>query len=713
MSAPAKTAKRAGELRREIERHGYLYYVQDRPQISDAQYDRLYRELQEIEEKYPDLVTPDSPTRRVGHEPQSELKKVERALPMLSLSNVFSDEEMREFDARVRSGLGENGVAAYQEFHEWYRNPKKKEEDRPRTDAPEYVCEPKYDGLAVELTYKNGAFVLGTTRGDGRVGEDVTLNLRTIQSIPLRLRGEKPPALLEVRGEVYLPEEDFKKLNEERVREGEGVFANPRNAAAGSLRQLDPRITAKRPLAFYCYGVGRVQGAKGGTREPATHLETLEFLKELGQRVNGAFTRKVKGPGGAAEYFADMEKRRESLPYELDGVVVKVNRRDWQRLLGEKSHDPRWAVAYKFPAKEEVTRLKGIDVQVGRTGVLTPVARLEPVQVGGVRVENATLHNEDQIKAKDVRVGDFVTVRRAGEVIPEVVGPIPERRTGKENKWEMPEKCPSCGHRVIREEGEAARRCINASCPAQQEARIRHFISRHAMDIDGMGEKTAEMLIAQALIKDAADIYTLSYDRIVDLERMAEKSAKNLLASVEKSKDTTLQRLLFALGIRHVGEHIADVLARHYGAIQPIVDAKEVELVEIHEIGPEVARSVAQFFADKSNRRLVERLLKLGVTPKAPRRTGEQTLAGKTFVLTGALEGYSRDEARKEIESRGARVAASVSKKTDCVVVGADPGSKFEDARKLGVPTLDEAAFRKLLAGGGARKTAKEQGKLF
>ncbi|MEW6776042.1 MAG: NAD-dependent DNA ligase LigA [Bdellovibrionota bacterium] len=674
MSAP-KIKKRVEELRKEIERHSYLYYVLDRPEISDQQYDLLYRELEKLEQEHPELITPDSPTQRVGQTPQSELKKVERALPMLSLSNVFSVEEFTEFDERVRRELARNEV---------------------ETEKVEYVCEPKYDGLAIELTYRDGHFILGTTRGDGLVGEDVTVNLRTVNSIPLKLQGKNFPKLLEVRGEVYLPRKDFEKLNEDRASAGDPLFANPRNAAAGSLRQLDPKITAERPLAFYCYGVGRLEGAS----LPKTHLKTLDALAEWGLRVNKKYSHLAESAKEVTRHYEKLEAQRNDLPYELDGMVVKVDRLDWQRLLGEKSRDPRWATAWKFPAQEEVTKLKAIDVQVGRTGVITPVARLEPVHVGGVTVENATLHNEDQIKQKDVRIGDYVIIRRAGEVIPEVVASLPQRRTGHEKKFEMPKKCPSCGSHLVREEEEVALRCDNAACPAQVKARLYHFISRHAMDVDGLGEKTAEQLMDKELVKDPSDLYHLKYEQIISLERMAEKSTQNLLDSIEKSKKTTLERFLFALGIRHVGEHVAQVIASHYGDIHKIMDATAEQLEEIHEVGPEVAKSLSEFFLGKANRKLVERLLEAGVRPAAPARAKDQSLAGKTFVLTGGLEKFSRDQAKKEIEDRGGRVSSSVSKKTDYVVVGTDAGSKLDKAKELKVPTLDEKAFVALLEKG-------------
>ena len=666
--------KKAQKLQEDLRRHSYLYYVKDQPEISDAAYDRMYRELEQLEAAHPELITPDSPTQRVGHEPVSELKKVERALPMLSLSNVFDEEELNAFDERVRKNLVAEDI---------------------EIETVEYVCEPKYDGLAIELTYEDGLFTLGTTRGDGRVGEDVTANLRTVYAIPLKLTGKHIPELLEVRGEVLLPKKSFEKVNAARAEAGEQLFANPRNAAAGSLRQLDPRITAQRPLTMFCYGVGRIEGAA----LPDTHLGLIDQLGKWGLNTNPEMTKKAKGAAGVRAYCEDLESRRPDLPWEVDGVVIKVNDIEWQRLLGEKSRDPRWATAYKFPAQEEVTRLKDIEIQVGRTGVLTPVAKLEPVFVGGVTVENATLHNEDQIETKDVRIGDYVTVRRAGDVIPEVVGPILSRRTGKEKKFKMPKKCPSCGHEVVRPEGEVATRCVNFACPAQIDARIRHFVSRAAMDIDGLGGKTVSQLIESGRIKQAADLYSLEYEELIELERMADKSVNNLLASIEKSKDTTLGRLLFALGIRHVGEHVAQVLAKHFGDIHKLMEADAESLEAIHEVGPEVAQQVTGFFHDKSNRKLIERLLKAGVKPKAEQvvPAGEGEFAGKTFVLTGTLERFGRSEAKKEIEKRGGRVSGSVSKKTDYVVAGEEAGSKLTKAQDLGVEVLDEQTFLKML----------------
>ena len=659
--------KRIEELREEIRKHDYHYYVLNQPLISDAEYDRLFRELQELEEKYPQFVTPDSPTQRVGAPPAEEFRPVRHAIPMLSLQNCFSEEEFLEWDRRVRRLLG--------------------------GERPVYICEPKLDGLSVELVYENGVFTVGSTRGDGYVGEDVTRNLRTIRQIPLRLlplNGEVP-RLLEVRGEVYMEKEDFKRLNREREEKGEPPFANPRNAAAGSLRQLDPNITARRPLKAFFYALGRAEGITIRSQE-----ELLTTLSKLGLPVNPLW-RRCESPEEAIAFYHELLERRDELPYEADGVVVKVNDFSQREVLGEVSRAPRWAIAFKFPAEEATTRVLDIVVQVGRTGALTPVAILEPVEVSGVTVSRATLHNEDEVKRKDVRIGDWVVVRRAGEVIPEVVKSIPERRTGKEREFRMPDRCPVCGGPVVRPPGEVIHRCENLSCPARIKEAIRHFASRRAADIEGLGEKLVDQLVEKGLVKRISDLYHLRKEQLAALERMGEKSAQNLLDQLERSKGMSLARFIYALGIRYVGEHIAEVLAERFGSIDELARASYEELVGIPEIGPRIAQSIVDFFASEDNRRLIEELKAVGIDPRAERPKEKGPLAGKTFVFTGRLSDMTREEAKRLVESLGGKVASSVSRKVDYVVVGEDPGSKLDRARALGIPTLSEEEFKELV----------------
>ncbi|HHH35732.1 MAG TPA: NAD-dependent DNA ligase LigA [Gammaproteobacteria bacterium] len=669
MKIPSQVIRRVEELRREIETHNYYYYVLDAPVIPDAEYDRLLRELQELERRYPQLVTPDSPTQRVGAAPVEAFGTVRHEIPMLSLDNAFSDDEVRDFHRRVTERLGVAHV--------------------------DYAAEPKLDGLAVSLRYEEGRLVRGSTRGDGYTGEDITQNVRTIHAIPLRLRGKAHPRVLEVRGEVYMPLSGFHELNRRQERAGEKPFANPRNAAAGSLRQLDPRITAGRPLSIYCYGVGVVEGA----RLPGRHSEVLNRLREWGLRVP-EHLEVVRDAEGCLDYYRRMAERRPDLDYEIDGVVYKVDRLDLQERLGFVSRAPRWAIAHKFPAQEELTRVLAIDVQVGRTGALTPVARLEPVFVGGVTVTSATLHNEDEVRRKDVRVGDTVIVRRAGDVIPEVVAVVKERRPRGARPFRMPKKCPVCGSEVVRAEGEAIARCSGGLfCPAQRKEAIRHFASRRAMDIEGLGDKLVDQLVERGLVKDVADLYTLSEDQLAGLERMGRKSAANLVAALERSKTTSLARFLYALGIREVGEATAQTLAAHFGSLEALMDADEEALQAVPDVGPVVAAHIRAFFRQKHNREVIRRLRDLGVRwPEQPPRKAEALpLAGKTFVLTGALESMTRDEAKARLQALGARVSGSVSRRTDCVVAGADPGSKYRKARELGVSIIDEAAFLALL----------------
>lgn len=661
-----KAAKEAAGLRDRIRHHNYLYHVLDSPEVSDQEYDRLMRRLEEIEQAFPHLVTSDSPTQKVGAPPLEEFGTVTHSVPMLSLQNAFNNDEVVLFDGRVRKLLGERQF--------------------------EYVAEPKIDGLAMEAVYREGVFVQGSTRGDGLTGEDITENLRTVRSLPLRLRkaGGRIPSLLEVRGEVYMARRDFADLNIRREEEGEQVFANPRNAAAGSMRQLDPRVTATRRLDVYLYAMGRVEGASF-----KTHSEMLEAFKAWGLRVNPE-TRICASMEDAVTFHADLERKRKSLEYEIDGVVIKVNNLELQRELGEISRSPRWAIAYKFEPEQAVTVVKDIIVQVGRTGALTPVAIMDPVNVGGVEVERATLHNQDEIDRKDVRVGDTVVVQRAGDVIPEVVEVRKDRRTGREKAFKIPDKCPACGSEVHRAPDEAVSRCSNMSCPAIVKRTISHFASKGAMDIEGLGWKIVDQLVDAGMLKTIADIYALNQEELVNLERFAERSAANLIRSIEGSKRTTLGRLVYALGIRHVGEHVARVLADHYSSLEEIEKAGLEELVEIREIGPIVAESIHTFFRQDSNVRVIEQVLARGVTCEKTASTAEGPLTGKVFVFTGTLGDLKRSQAKKMVEALGGRVSSSVSSKVDFVVAGADPGSKLAEAEKLGVEIIDEEAFKKI-----------------
>ncbi len=672
----AQAEARLKALRAEIEYHNYRYYVLDDPVIPDAEFDRLMRELLALEAAWPELVTPDSPSQRVGAQPLKEFREVQHAVPMLSLNNAFEEADVVAFDRRVREGLG-----------------------RPQA-LVEYAAEPKFDGLAVTLHYEHGRFVQGATRGDGYTGEDVTANLRTVRSIPLRLPGEAPP-WLEVRGEVLMLKRDFERLNEEARASGGKVFANPRNAAAGSLRQLDPSITARRRLTFFAYGIGRVEGV----RLPPTHADLMDWLERLHFPVTRQ-RRVVKGVEGLLGYFRELGASRPSLPYEIDGAVYKVNDLADQERLGFVARAPRFAIAHKYPAQEELTVVEAIEVNVGRTGALTPVARLRPVFVGGVTVSNATLHNQDEIRRKDVRVGDSVIVRRAGDVIPEIVGVVLERRPHPPpppfDILEHYPTCPVCGSRVVREEGEAVIRCTGGLyCPAQRKQALLHFASRRAMDIEGLGEKLVDQLVDKGLVHTPADLYRLDLPTLAGLERMAEKSAANLLAAIEKSKHSTLARFIYALGIPHVGEATARDLAHHFGSLDALLAADEDALQRVPDVGPVVARAIADFFAEPHNRQVIEALRGAGI--RWPEGSGpppgQGRLAGKTFVLTGTLPTLSRDQAKEMIEAAGGRVSGSVSRKTDYVVVGADPGSKLAKAQELGITILDEAGLRSLIAG--------------
>jgi DNA ligase (NAD+) len=672
-----KTIEREIEkLREEIRFHDYRYHVLDDPVISDAEYDRLFRRLLDLEAGHPELATPDSPTQKVGAAPQEGFKVVKRDIPMLSLENAMDEEEFIEWRERLIREIGEAG-------------------------AGDYVCEPKMDGVAVELVYRDGVLVQGATRGDGVNGEDITANIKTVPSIPLRLRGSAP-ALLNARGEVYMDKADFEKLNRQQIELGDKAYANPRNLTAGSLKQLDPKVTAARPLKFVVYGLGEVGaggrrgGSRGGPRAPATQWEFLKAARDWGLPTN-PISRLCPTREEVIAFHNELVSGRASLAYEIDGVVVKVNDFDLQREAGTRARSPRWAIAWKFPPHEERTRIIGIDVQVGRTGALTPVARLEPVAVGGVTVSNATLHNEDEIAKKGVLVGDWVFIRRAGDVIPEVVAPIPELRTGSEKPFKMPKKCPVCGTPVIREEGEAATRCPNTECPAQVKERIRHFASREAMDIEGLGEKLVGQLVDAGLVGDAADLYRLAADDLVPLERMAEKSAENVVSAIRRSKKTTLPRFVFALGIRNVGITVAEVLADHFPTVEALRDASEEEMSGVHGVGPVIAGEVARFFADRRNRRLVERLVAAGISFESAPSTVSDEFAGEVFVFTGALTRMTREEAEAEVKKRGGKTTDSVSSKTTCVVAGEKAGSKLEKARKLSVRVIGEDEFLEMI----------------
>lgn len=656
-------------LREQLHYHAHRYYVLDDPEITDAEYDRLFRKLQELEEKFPELVTPDSPTQRVGAAPLEEFETVTHTIPMVSLDNAFDDGEVRDFDQRLRRLF--------------------------ELDEIEYTVEPKLDGAAVELVYENGLFTVGSTRGDGFTGENITQNLKTIKSIPLRLRGDekKIPARLEVRGEVFYPLAAFKKLNEQRIKAGEPAFINPRNSASGSLRQLDPKLTAERPLDMYVYGLGQVVG-----HDFKTQWEALEAFKKWGFKVN-PLSRVCRGVEEVLRHYRTIREMRHKLPYEIDGTVIKVNDFALQRQAGMRTRSPRWAVAYKFEAQQESTQILDIQVQVGRTGTITPVAIMQPIMVGGVTVSRATLHNEDEIQRLGVMIGDWVIVQRAGDVIPEVVKVIESKRTGGEKKFKFPKKCPVCGEPVIRLEGEAAHRCQNIDCPAQLKEGIRHFASKLAMNIDGLGEKLIEQLVDKGLVKSYADLYFLTREKLAELERMAEKSAQNIIAAIDKSREVSLDRFLYALGMRHVGEHMARVLAREFGSLAALQKADAERLMQIHEVGPQVAESVTRFFKEKKNLATIARLLKGGVRIRelARPKTGGQKFAGKTFVFTGALEKLTRDEAERMVDERGGRASGSVSRKTDFVVAGPGAGSKLEKARELGVKVLSEEEFLQMM----------------
>ncbi|MCP4465589.1 MAG: NAD-dependent DNA ligase LigA [Halieaceae bacterium] len=666
----AALERQIAELQALLNHYNYRYYVLDDPEVPDSEYDRQLRQLQAIEQQYPALVTSDSPTQRVGAEPLTAFSQVEHEVPMLSLDNAFSEQEMIDFERRLKDRLKDDS-------------------------AIQYACEPKLDGIAVSLLYRNGQLERGATRGDGRVGEDITLNVRTIASIPLRLLGEGYPSLLEVRGEIYMPSKSFEQFNRRAVEKGEKAFVNPRNAAAGSLRQLDPRISAQRQLEMCCYSVGLVEGGE----VPATHCETLQQLQRWGFRINSEM-RLVEGIDACQDYYRSMLGKRAGLAYDIDGIVFKVDNFLLQQQLGFVSRAPRWAIAYKFPAEEELTRLLAVDFQVGRTGAVTPVARLEPVFVGGVTVSNATLHNSDEVARLGVKIGDTVIVRRAGDVIPQLVKVVEERRPGDVHDIIFPDHCPVCGSPLERIEGEAVTRCSGGLlCAAQQKEAIKHFASRKAMDVDGLGDKLVEQLVDEALIASAADLFSLRVEALAGLERMGEKSAANLVDALAASKSTTLPKFLFALGIREVGEATAVSLANHFGSLEKLQAASEEDLLAVPDVGPVVARHLHEFFSSDNGRQLLQSLVDSGVHWPVIESVDRAALplAGQTYVVSGTLESMGRTEAKQRLQALGAKVAGSVSAKTSCLVVGPGAGSKLARAEQLGVDVIAEEVFLELL----------------
>jgi len=669
MVTKEQAEKRIEELRKLIRHHNYLYYVLNKPEISDAQYDKLMNELKELESKFPELITPDSPTQRVGAPPAEQFETVKHVRPMLSLDTAMEKEEIKKFDERVKRELGISDV--------------------------EYVAEPKLDGLSVELIYEHGKLVMGSTRGDGINGENVTENIKTIRAVPLVLRSEEIPVpdVLAVRGEVIMHIDDFEELNKKLIEKGEQPMANPRNGAAGSLRRLDPRETAERPLDIFFYEIMDIRGYDGIN----TQWKALQSLKKWGLKVN-PLVRKCREIGEAIEYHEEMAEKRDRLSYEIDGIVIKVNRFDYQEKLGAKSRSPRWAIAYKFPPREEVTEIVDIVVQVGRTGTLTPVALLKPVDVKGVTVSRATLHNQDFIDQMDIRIGDTVKVARAGDVIPEVVAVLKEKRTGREKKFHIPDKCPVCGSDVVKDG--AFYRCTGGlSCPAQLKRAITHFASKGAMDIEGLGGKTVDMMVDSGLIKGVSDLYFIKKEDLLKLPRFAEKSVDNLLNAIEESKNRSLARFIYALGIPNVGEHVARLLAKKFGSLENLMKAGRDDLLSIYEIGPEIAENVVAFFREKHNLDEIEKMRKAGVraTTAVEEKKEGGPLHGKTFVFTGALQNFSRDEAKAIVEELGGRASSSVSKSTDYVVVGENPGSKYEKAKKLGVKIITEEEFMEMI----------------
>ena len=665
MTISPEISERAAQLRDLINRYNFLYYSADDPEVTDAEYDRLFAELKKLEADYPELITADSPTQRVGSAPLDKFTQVTHAMPMLSLDNVFDEAELTAFNQRVLDRLNTDDVITY-------------------------AAEPKLDGLAISIRYENGLLLQAATRGDGAVGEDVTENVRTIRNVPLKLHGKNIPQVVEIRGEIYMPKAGFEKLNQQRLANNEKLFVNPRNAAAGSLRQLDSSVTASRPLALFCYGLGELQGME----RPSSHTEAMQIISEWGGAVSPD-TQQLKGVDECLEYLHRLGERRASLSYEIDGVVFKVDDSRLQERLGFVSRAPRWAIAYKFPAQEESTQVVDIEVQVGRTGALTPVARLQPVFVGGVTVSNATLHNEDEVRRKDVRIGDTVIIRRAGDVIPEIVQVVKYKRPANATEFVMPKHCPVCGAEVERVEGEAVARCSGGLfCAAQRKEAIKHFASRKALDIDGLGDKLVEQLVDAELIKDPADLFYLNKEQFSALERMGEKSAENLVNALEQAKNTRFARFLYALGIREVGEATARSLALHFVDLDKLTAAKEDELIEIEDVGPVVAHHIYTFFRQTHNLDVIQRLLEAGVNwPEEKPVYANSELAGKTIVLTGTLENLSRSEAKEKLLALGAKVAGSVSAKTDYVVAGRDAGSKLNKAQSLGIDVVDEATL--------------------
>jgi DNA ligase (NAD+) len=665
MTIPTEIKQQATQLRDLINKFNYLYYVTDNPEVTDSEYDRLFKQLQQLEADYPELLKADSPTQRVGGIALDKFSQITHVLPMLSLDNVFNAENLQTFDQRVRDRLN-------------------------TTNTQTYAAEPKLDGLAISIRYEQGILVQAATRGDGTVGEDVTENVRTIQSVPLRLRGINVPEVVEIRGEIVMPKAGFEALNKQQIADNKKPFVNPRNAAAGSLRQLDSKITARRPLAMYCYGVGEIQGMD----LPKTHYETMQQLAKWGCKISTEL-QQVEGVDGCLAYIKMLGDQRDTLSYDIDGVVLKIDNIALQQRLGFVSRAPRWAIAYKFPAQQEMTIVVDIEIQVGRTGALTPVARLQPVFVGGVTVSNATLHNQDEIDRKDVRVGDTVIVRRAGDVIPEVVQVVLSKRPDDTVKFTIPTQCPVCQSDVERLEGEAVARCSGGLfCPAQRKEAIKHFASRKAMDIDGLGDKLVEVLVDEGLINDAADLFKLTLEQLSALDRMGEKSATNLVESLESAKQTKFARFLYSLGIREVGEATARALASHFLTLEALEMADETALIEIEDVGPIVAHHVVTFFQQTHNREVIERLLKAGINwPVEQQRVSDSELSGKTIVLTGTLEQLSRSEAKEKLLALGARVAGSVSKNTDFVVAGRDSGSKLNKAESLGITVVDETTL--------------------
>lgn len=654
------------ELSRQLHRHSYLYHSLDKPEISDAEYDRLLQRLLQLEERFPQLATPDSPSQRVGSAPLDSFPAATHASPMLSLENAFGPDDLRDFDARLKRFLA-------------------------RTEEIEYLCEMKLDGVAVALTYQDGRLIRGATRGDGTTGEEITRNVRTIGAIPLRLQGDYPQQL-EVRGEIYMELDAFRKLNEQRREEGETTFANPRNVTAGSLRQLDSKLTASRPLTISCYGIGAISG-----REPQSHFELLTALRSWGLKVNLETVKVAADIEQVIGRYQELLELRDQLPFEIDGMVVKVNSRALQQELGEKSRTPRWAIACKFPPRQEITVLESVRYQVGRTGAVTPVANLKPVNVSGVTVSSASLHNWDEIERLGIKIGDTVVVERAGDVIPDIVKVLTEKRDGNERDIPEPTECPACGSPVSREEGEVVPRCQGLSCPAQLKESLKHFCARGAMDIEGLGDRLIDQLLRLDLVKSVADLYRLEKEQLFQFERMGDRLAEKLLAAIDASKERPLERFLFGLGIRHVGSHLAKVLSRQFGSLDALAAANQEQLLAIHEIGPQVADSVTRFFADPNNRQILDQLQQLGVAPIAAEQPKGDLLNGKVFVFTGALERFTRKEGESLVEAEGGRASGSVSKKTDYVVAGPGAGSKLAKAEQLGIKVLNEEEFLALI----------------